>query len=158
MFSSLNIKTSIVSQNIKFWDYGIIIIKRYVKITTVHYLDLFENGGGEWIQDNYPMKCCIKANWVFFSPPIYGELVTDLWWIKAPFDLQVISKGIRARVHLNKYVVVKCLFWWLQQIDMKFFEILLCLPFVNVEYFRLWKMSVVWIKWRRRAEVIDRWE
>lgn len=78
--------------------------------------------------------CLKKQSWVLPRPSSHGALVTDHWWIKAPFDVQDIREGIRVRVHLNKHVLVKRSFWCLQQIDMKFLEILPCLPCVNVEY------------------------
>ena len=56
-------------------------------------------------------KCCIKVKLGVLCSSIHGELVTNLRWIKAPFDLQDISKGIRVRVHLSKHAVVKDLVW-----------------------------------------------
>lgn len=77
-FSSLNIKTSVVSKYVKLWEYG---IKKYIiKIVTFYYLDLFKNEGWEWTPGILIWRSVVlKQTWMFSCPSIHGELVTDLW-------------------------------------------------------------------------------
>lgn len=85
--------------------------KKYViKIITFHYLDPFKAEKREWTQGTLTWRSVFKQSWLFTCPSIHGELVSDSWWTKAPFELQDISKGVRVRVYWDTNALVKSSF------------------------------------------------